>query len=292
MQLLKIIRYIINHPLGRQNKLLVLFKFFIWQFRGLVTNSPYIYQFTSKSKLSITKGMKGASGNIYTGLHEFDEMGFLLHFLRPEDTFVDVGANVGTYTILASAEIGAKSITFEPSPIAFKSLQNNIKLNNIEQKVIAYQIGISKEEKKLYFTNNLDVENHIVKGEKEDCIIVDVNSLDNLLVDEIPKLIKIDVEGFETDVIIGAKKLISDTKLKGIIIELIGLGEKYGFNEMDVRIMLTEAGFYPYSYNPMTRTLMKVNAIAANNTIYIRDIEFVSNRIKHANTIKILGVNF
>jgi len=40
-------------------------------------------------------GETGVTGNIYTGLHEFSSMGYLLHVLREGDLFVDVGANVG-----------------------------------------------------------------------------------------------------------------------------------------------------------------------------------------------------
>ena len=63
--------------------------------------------------------MTGATGNIYTGLHEFEDMMFLLHLLRPGDIFVDAGANIGSYTVLASAVVGAKSISFEPVPPLF-----------------------------------------------------------------------------------------------------------------------------------------------------------------------------
>ncbi len=58
--------------------------------------------------------MTGATGNIYAGLHEFDDMAFFLHLLRPEDMFADVGSNIGSYTILASGVVGAKSVAFEP----------------------------------------------------------------------------------------------------------------------------------------------------------------------------------
>ena len=292
MQLLKIIKYIVSHPLGRHNKFFSVIRFIFWQFRGLITSKPYVYQFTPKSKLSISKGMKGATGNIYTGLHEFVEMGFLLHLLRPEDLFVDVGANVGTYTILASAQVGAKTFCFEPSPSTFFSLEENIKLNKIESKVIAKQMGISKEKNTLFFTNNLDVENHIENEKSDESIEVDVDTLDNLIKNEFPVLIKIDVEGFETDVLNGAKDTLSNLELKAIIIELIGLGEKYGFDETEVRNILSETGFCPYEYNPMERSLTKINSITTDNTIYIRDIDFVSNRIKEAKTIKILNSNF
>jgi len=45
------------------------------------------------SKFLVKTGETGLTGNIYTGLHEFPDMGFLLHFLRAEDLFVDIGAN-------------------------------------------------------------------------------------------------------------------------------------------------------------------------------------------------------
>lgn len=75
--------------------------------------------------------MTGATGNIYTGLHEFIDMAFCLHLLRPGDLFIDVGANVGSYTILASKVVGANSFTLEPVPETFKRLKRNININDI-----------------------------------------------------------------------------------------------------------------------------------------------------------------
>ena len=46
--------------------------------------------------------MTGATGNIYCGLHEFIELTFLLHLLRPNDLSLNIGANVGSYIILAA----------------------------------------------------------------------------------------------------------------------------------------------------------------------------------------------
>jgi hypothetical protein len=60
------------------------------------------------------KGLTGATGNWYCGLDAFEDMAFLLHFMREEDLFVDVGANIGSYTILAGNEVGAETIEIEP----------------------------------------------------------------------------------------------------------------------------------------------------------------------------------
>jgi len=81
--------------------------------------------------------MHGATGNIYVGLHEFEQMAFLLHCLRSEDIFIDVGANVGSYTVLASAAVGAKTIAFEPIESEYNGLMANIELNGIAHLVDA-----------------------------------------------------------------------------------------------------------------------------------------------------------
>lgn len=292
MNLLRIIYNIINHPLGRLNKLSSIYRFLFWQLRNILTKSPYEYQFTSKSKLLITKGMKGATGNIYTGLHEFYEMAFLLHFLEDNDVFVDVGANVGTYTVLASAHIGAKTFSFEPVPTTYSYLCDNIKLNKIEDKVNSRQMGVSKSKGTLNFTSNLDVENHIDLNMTSESIKVEIDSLDNLILHQKPVLLKIDVEGFEMDVLSGAKELLKTTNLKAVIIELIGLGEKYGFDESQARIILNEAGFKPYKYDPFKRRLIAIESFETDNTIYIKDTDFVNHRVQNAPKIKILNSTF
>jgi hypothetical protein len=80
-------------------------------------------------------GMTGATGNIYTGLHEFTDMAFCLHLLRVGDLFVDVGANIGSYTVLSSKVVGANSLAIEPVPTTYKRLRRNININDISSLV-------------------------------------------------------------------------------------------------------------------------------------------------------------
>src|ERR1035437_1403596 len=106
-RLFNILRFITKHPLARRHRIKALFKFFSWQFTQLTSPRLVVQPFIGKTKFWARKGMEAATANIYTGLHEFNEMGFLLHFLQPDDTFVDVGANIGAYSILASGVTGA-----------------------------------------------------------------------------------------------------------------------------------------------------------------------------------------
>src|SRR5688572_299749 len=100
-RLLLPLKFIWNHPLASRNKALAFWKFSAWQFRQLFMPGSVLVPFVEQSRLLVTKGMKGATGNIYNGLVEFEDMAFILHVLRPGDSFADVGANVGAYTILA-----------------------------------------------------------------------------------------------------------------------------------------------------------------------------------------------
>lgn len=289
MSLISTLSFITNHPLNKNNKLNTSFRFFKWQINTRLNPYPIIYSFTSKSKLIVAKGMTGATGNLYCGLHEFYDMSFLLHFLRKEDLFVDVGANIGSYTILASAHAEAATISFEPVPVTYSHLLSNLAVNNITLKVQPYNMAIGSKNEIIKFTKNLDTTNHAATINDKDTIDVKVCVLDEVLQNKTPILLKIDVEGFETEVIIGAKKIINNENLKAIIIELNGSGARYGYNEQVIHETLLSNHFKPYLYNPFSRKLTLVNSFGKHNTIYIKDYEFVINRLKHAEQFEILS---
>jgi FkbM family methyltransferase len=58
-------------------------------------------------------------------------MGFLLHLLRPNDLFLDIGANIGSYTILAASVCRARAIAFEPDSDTARVLWRNIATNHL-----------------------------------------------------------------------------------------------------------------------------------------------------------------
>ncbi len=288
-----ILRFILSHPLASKNKVEAIKRFFRYQFSKLFNPFPIIYPFTDKTVLIVEKGMSGATGNIYCGLHEFEDMSFLLHFLRQEDVFVDVGANVGSYTVLASGHVGAKSLAFEPVRTTYERLMNNITINHIDDKVEAYNMGIGARKDVLRFTANLDSVNHVaIEGEDEAIFEVQVNSLDDMLGAQCPSLIKIDVEGFETEVIAGASALLARHDLKAIIIELNGSGKRYGYKDDDIHQEFLKSKYKPYAYNPYTRILTELPGFGNTNTIYIRDLAFVNSRIEKAAQLQMLGIHF
>lgn len=69
------------------------------------------------------KGDAGIVANNYFGLFEFEDSMFALQFLRSQDTFLDVGANLGHYSILVSGIHNCSSIAIEPIPSTFQQLK-------------------------------------------------------------------------------------------------------------------------------------------------------------------------
>jgi hypothetical protein len=110
--------------------------------------------------------------------------------------------------------------------------------------------------------------------------------------EEDPVLLKIDVEGFETHVLSGASNTLSRNKLKAIIIELNGSGQKYGYDEKKLHEKLQENGYHPHQYNPFERELTAIKTFGSHNTIYIKDIDFVRDRVRTAEKIRIRDNSF
>jgi hypothetical protein len=102
---------------------LSILRFISWQVFSRIYSKPIIVPFTDKSTYLCRNGLTGLTGNLYYGLMEMEEMSFLLHFIRDEDCFFDIGSNVGAYTILASQHSLAEVHAFEPHPQTFNFLK-------------------------------------------------------------------------------------------------------------------------------------------------------------------------
>ncbi|RZL39493.1 MAG: FkbM family methyltransferase [Pedobacter sp.] len=283
--------FINGHPLARKHLLRAYFRFFIWQVKLRLNKDLQKVRFIGNTHFLAKKGLTGITGNIYAGLHEFPDMSFLIHFLTPEDVFFDVGANVGSYTILASGVCGARSLSFEPVPETFNILKKNVESNRLTHLVKTENRGVGGQSAMLKFSAKEDTTNHVIAFDENESnyVEVPVTDLNSFYPEYKPALIKIDVEGFETEVLNGGDSLLDDDRLKAIIIELNGSGLRYGFSDRDIHTKLASKNFKPYSYNPFNRYLEEMETFGKFNTIYIRDIESVIIKIKKAKSFKVFN---
>lgn len=286
-------RFILDHPLNRQKRLEAVLRFVKWQISSRLAPGAIAFDWLEGAKFLVRRGETGLTGNIYTGLHEFVDMAFLLHVLRKGDLFVDVGANVGSYTILACAARGARGIAFEPNPGTFARLIENLRLNNIMDTVAAFNIGLGNEDGVMEFTSDLDTMNHVVSvGEQcKNKSLVQVARLDSFLQEEAPNLMKIDVEGYETLVLKGGLRVLENKSLHSVIVEINGSGARYGFEESKIIELMMSFGFGTYSYDPISRNLLKSYEENSNsgNVLFIRDEHFVRDRLMTCPKIGVYG---
>lgn len=96
----RLLRVVWHHPLNANGKVVAVWRVLRWQFASHLMPGLISLPDAQGTSLFAMRGMTGATGNWYCGLHEEDEMAFVLHLLRPDEHFVDVGANMDSYSVL------------------------------------------------------------------------------------------------------------------------------------------------------------------------------------------------
>jgi len=289
---MKILPIDFSHPLVSGAELQTIFRFVKWQIKSRIFTRDFIHKWVGGSRFYVKNGETGLTQNIYVGLHDFADMCFLLHLLRKEDQFIDVGANSGAYSILAGSVIGARVLALEPIPSTYTRLVANFNLNGIESPSEAMNLGLGSLPGSLYMTSSLDAMNQIVfDKDLARSIEVDIKTLDLVASDLIPVLIKIDVEGWESEVIRGGFDTLRNPSLVALILELNESGERYGYFDNDILEVLNNFGFQPHTYDPFRRTLQQIPGKnpKGKNTIFIRNEQEVISKIKTAPKREILG---
>jgi ribosomal protein L11 methylase PrmA len=152
-----------KHPITQGALTSAWIRFGWWQFVSRL-KKEIIFDWIEGQRLIARRGMTGATGNIYTGLHEFTDMMLPLHFLRSGDLFLDIGANVGSYSVLASGVCGATTWAFEPDPEAASTLQRNIEVNRLESLVTVHHVALGSEPGEVPFSVGMDTTNQVLQS--------------------------------------------------------------------------------------------------------------------------------
>ena len=293
MSLLQTLRFIAAHPLNQGNAAAALARFVSWQVGARLVPGPVLVPFVEDSKLLLERGMTGATGNLYAGLQEFEEMAFVLHCMRRGDVFADVGANAGAYSVLAAAVCGARCYAFEPVAATFETLLRNLAVNGIGERCIAFRMALGSASGEVAMTTDLGPMNHVVaSGESSRTpTLVSVRRLDDALGGAPVTVMKIDVEGYELEVLRGAAATLARQELLAVIAEINGCGRRYGAEGERVFAMLRDAGFAPMRYRPEVRELRpwKADERRGDNVIFVRDTAAVRRRLAEARAVRVRG---
>jgi FkbM family methyltransferase len=166
-----------------------------------------------RSRLWVDLHRTSASKVIYANPPDLPEMLVWQRELREGALFVDVGANVGTYTLWA-AELGAEVIALEPAEDTFGLLQENIALNGYQ--VTAVRAAAGDHCGTARFTSDLDSANCLAA---DGPVRADLTTIDSLVGDCHVTGMKVDVEGFEIEVLRGCARALAERRIGLIQLE-------------------------------------------------------------------------
>ena len=151
----------------------------------------------------------------YRGLREVYEPDLwrrLMSAVQPGDIIGDVGAHIGLYTVGLAKRLGGNGrvISFEPDEKNFHDLVHHLELNNVQASVQAVRAAVAECDGHVYFTHDRGVENRIVVENTLQSSLVPAITIDSFFEDRRLDILKVDVEGFEEDVLEGAELLLTN----------------------------------------------------------------------------------
>lgn len=204
---------------------------------------------------------------IYFGFEQ-TEISFIKKFLRKGDVFIDIGANIGLFSLHASKILGdtGKIYAIEPTPDTFDRLKQNIKLNKFEN-IEPHNLGLSNS--KSFFDFHISNDGHdawnsfanlpeLISCEK---ITVQADTLDSFILQNKIKnisLIKLDVEGWEKFVLEGAESILKQDNAPVFMVEFTETNAfAAGYYLGELFDMMKDFGYEWYSYNNKANTLRK-----------------------------------
>lgn len=167
------------------------------------------------------------------GVYEVEEVAFALSWLVPGSVFVDVGANVGAFTLPAARKIGPSGavVAVEPSPGVFPYLEHNVRLNHLSNVRLVQCALLDRDTGSVPFyeapTDHFGM-GALAAQFNAKPIGVPAHTLDAVLCDadiRTVDLLKVDVEGFERDVFAGAEGLLTGDQPPRVLFEFCDWAE-------------------------------------------------------------------
>lgn len=211
-------------------------------------------QFSSAEGMKIVSMTRNfTSLSVYlTGERDEELQKFIRQRLRRGNVFVDVGANIGVYTLFASPLVGrnGKVISIEANPPTYRYLGMNIVANGLTNVTpVNGAVGSEAGELKMATDKRNAGETHVAAA-AEGGVVVPVERLDDLLtrlgVSSVDYM-KIDVEGFELPVLRGAEAIIAASPDIVVQTELVDAhASRYGHSVDTIVALMRGWGLHPF----------------------------------------------
>ena len=276
--------YIWTHPSNRRARVRAIARAIAWQAFKYATGSYWDIRLTTNRALRCHPNSTSSSSVLYAHLFDYDEMHFLTRYLKTADNFLDVGANIGVYTLLASSVITQGIIhAFEPSALARSRLEENVRLNNLSN-IQIHPVAVLDRRCDVFLTCGLDCANHIVAAAVQKIEKVDAVPLEEEVGGIEFSAGKMDIEGSELLALQGAKSMLARQNPPVWVIESNKASLRFGYTKKDLIGLLNAWGYVHVTYKADEDRLVwdQEGEIVSQNLLFIakRFREQVQARLK------------
>ena len=211
---------------------------------------PTWVSFANGAYVRVTKGGNSSSRAAFARLPDWPEMAVWQHWLRPGDLFLDVGANVGLYSLVAH-EAGATVVAAEPADDMADALEANLRKNAFER-VVVRRAAIMVHVGYVGLAGPDANRRRVVSGPAE--LQVSATTLEELAGGVHPRGLKIDVEGHELSVVQGGATVLGEGGVDLIQLEWNSASiEATGETRTPLAGRLRDLGFLLFEKEPTGR---------------------------------------
>jgi len=224
-------------------------------------------------------------------LYESETSNFIGSILQPGDTFIDIGAHVGYFSMLASALVGPTGAVycFEPELRNYTHLLDHIDLNKASNvRPLHMAVGAAPATAEFFVNADNDgghalweVGRHPFNERTRQAPVsrkVFVTSLDHLFENRDMrslKAIKIDAEGAEFAILVGAREIMRQACIPFVVAEINRFGlESMGASERHVREFMSDLGYETYLFQPGRAFLQRLQPDETPETNYVFNVLF------------------
>jgi FkbM family methyltransferase len=259
------------HKNARINTLRGIYKHLLWQFRKAFNLFPVELRLSSSRIIASDKNC-GVSALINSqGMYDYNNMTLIKILLKDGGCLFDIGANIGSYTLIAAEQSKAQVVSFEPHPRTFSKLNDNVQLNSLGN-VRLVNSAVGSENSNVFMSDTAgSAMNSIQPGPAENAIEVPCVRIETFCAehDTRPDFIKMDIEGFEYDALRGFGELLSQAKL--IFIEQNGLANLRSKGDVEINQLLRSMGFQgPYKVDTDNRVFHRECDVSIEDSIFVK----------------------
>jgi FkbM family methyltransferase len=283
----RVLRHLVSHPATRDRPLAALYRYAAWQTRKRLRPRPITIEAFDGARLRCHPDNTATSSVIYLRWPDWQEMHFLRRLLRPGDAFLDIGANVGVYSVLAARCIqpGGALRAIEADPVLVQRLLENLRLNGFSADSV-HPVAVGERDGTCRFQIDSDTIGNVLQPGSPGGVEVPLRRLDDLVPISDPTserlaLAKLDIEGYELQALRGADRLLRAGRPRCWLIETNRACERYGATREPLQSLLADHGFELYGIESLGSVLRAIppGGPYPENSLAVADLDWLTLRI-------------